>query len=267
MRQAADPGSGSDIIAPMPPSEASKHPVPTIETLAGYGEASAWALQLRDELQLWRVGSLRWDEMTTKILLFGAPGVGKTLFARALCNSLQIPLLATSVARWLERSHLGDVLRRIRRAFTEAEAHSPCILFVDEFDGIGRRVDMATREYADYWNSVVNCGLEMLDGAARTSGVIVVCATNDPGAIDQALLRSGRLERQDEIPLPDTDARLAILQHHLGDDVDAISGSAPQTTIGKDELHTVLRERLEMISDAPYRDLVAAAIRTEANAP
>jgi hypothetical protein len=259
VRRDTDPGSGSDIIKPEPPSETrAGPPAPRIETLAGYGEASTWALQIRDELPLWRAGKLGWEEMNTKILLSGPPGVGKTRFASALCNTLQIPLLATSVARWLEPSHLGDVLRRMRRAFAEAEAQAPCILFVDEFDSIGRRVDFA-KDYADYWNSLVNCGLEMLDGSTRSDGVIIVCATNDPSALDPALLRSGRLERQIEIPLPDAEARLAILQHYLGADVEGILVSAARTA-GKADLHRMLQEGMELMSERPYSDLVAAAI-------
>jgi hypothetical protein len=265
-RRNSDPGSGSDVIQPEGPSETRTGRLPpTIETLSGYGEAKDWAIQIRDELPLWRAGDLAWRDMSTKVLLSGPPGVGKTHFARALCNTLQVPLLATSVARWLEPSHLGDVLKRMKRSFAEAEAQKPCILFVDEFDGIGRRVDLS-RDYADYWNSVVNCGLELLDGVARTSGVIVICATNNPSVIDPALLRSGRIDRQIEIPLPDAEARLAILRHHLGKDIDTVTASVSKAVLVENDLRKVLEEGFAMMSDEPYAALVQAAIpaRTEA---
>jgi hypothetical protein len=261
-RRNADPGSGSDIIQPEAPVETGigRSP-PTIEALSCYGEAKDWAIQIRDELPLWRAGDLAWRDMSTKVLLSGQPGVGKTMFARALCNTLQVPLLATSVARWLEPSHLGDVLKRMKRSFAEAETQKPCILFVDEFDGIGRRVDLS-RDYADYWNSVVNCGLELLDGVARTSGVIVVCATNNPSVIDPALLRSGRIDRQIEIPLPDAEARLAILRHHLGKDIETVSASVSKAVLVENDLRQVLQEGFAMMSDEPYAALVQAAIPT-----
>jgi hypothetical protein len=265
-RRNADPGSGSDVIQPEGPSETSTgRPPPTIETLSGYGEAKDWALQIRDELPLWRAGDLAWKDMSTKVLLSGPPGIGKSMFARALCNTLQVPLLATSVARWLEPSHLGDVLKRMKHSFAEAEAQKPCILFIDEFDGIGRRIDLS-RDYADYWNSVVNCGLELLDGVVRTSGVIVVCATNNPSVIDPALLRSGRIDRQIEIPLPDAEARLAILRHHLGKDIDTVTASVSKAVLVENDLRKVLEEGFAMMSDEPYAALVQAAIpiRTEA---
>ncbi|WP_077547853.1 AAA family ATPase, partial [Pseudorhizobium flavum] len=198
-----------------------------VEKLAGYGEARQWALDLKEDLDLWREGQLNWPEMSTKLLLSGPPGTGKTTFARALCNTLQVPLVATSVATWLEPGYLGDVLKCITATFAAASGKAPCILFIDELDNIGSRGRNTGKHYDDYWTSLINRLLELLDGAAKTEGVIVVGATNLPGNIDPALLRSGRLEKHVVIPPPDTDAMVGILVHHLGDDLAAILKSAP----------------------------------------
>ncbi len=208
--------SGSQRIEPMENAVGSTAAL-KIETLHGYGAAHDWALDLRQDLRLWQDRTLPWAQMSTKLLLSGPPGTGKTTFARALCNSLQVPLFATSVSAWLEPSDLGDVIRRMRLAFEEAVEHAPSILFVDEIDGIGSRGDR--NAYSDYWNSVVNKLLELLDGAARSEGVIIVGATNNPAIIDAALRRSGRLETHIEIPLPDVEALVGILAHHIGPDI------------------------------------------------
>jgi hypothetical protein len=220
-----------DIVQPMKPNDqdtpnVGKDRLLLIEELAGYGEAQNWALDLKSDLALWRVGKLDWSEMSTKLLLSGPPGTGKTTFAKALCNSLQAPMLATSVAQWLEPGYLGDVLKLMTSAFETAGKHKPAILFIDEVDGIGRRGD-ASRPYSDYWDSVVNRALELLDGVGKSQGVIVVGATNHPDKIDPALRRSGRLERHAVIPLPDTDALAGILAYHLGADVNALIDSRP----------------------------------------
>lgn len=216
--------SSDDPVSP--PARQSRLPL-TVETLSGYGEARSWALDLRSDLELWRDGAIEWEEMSTRLLLSGPPGTGKTTFARALCNSLQLPMLATSVATWLQPSYLGDVLKRMSRAFEEAQRNAPSILFIDECDAIGSRQDNA-RDHADYWNTVIARLLELLDGAARTSGVIIVGATNRPEFIDRALTRSGRLEKHVVIPKPDVDALCGILAHHVGSDLASVLETAPQ---------------------------------------
>jgi SpoVK/Ycf46/Vps4 family AAA+-type ATPase len=228
-----------------------------IETFSGCDEARDWGLALAADLPLWQARKLPWEEMSTKLLLSGPPGTGKTLFARSLCNTLQIPMFTTSVATWLEPSHLGDVIKRIKQAFAEAVAHHPAILFIDEIDGIGRRTDF-TRDYADYWNALVNCLLELLDGAARTAGVIVIGATNHPATIDPALLRSGRLSPHMKISPPDVTARMGILRNHLGGDLVSIVATAPKPAVlaSEDEL----RSFLHTLPDAVLRDLAENGI-------
>ncbi len=217
-----------------------------VETLSGYGEARDWALDLKTDLQLWRDGGLAWSEMSTKLILSGPPGTGKTTYARALCNSLQVPLLVTSVASWLEPGYLGDVLKRMSKAFELARENAPVILFVDEIDNIGSRFGGRREQHDDYWRSLINRLLELLDGTSKTDGVIVVAATNLPERIDPALLRSGRLEKHVAIPLPDTEVLAGILAHHLGDDLAEVLATAPSSssrTIKAERQRQVLIER------------------------
>lgn len=224
-----DRPSGAEVIQPQRnPGTKALHSGSylAVETLSGYGRARDWALDLKADLEDYLADRLDWAEMSTRLLLSGPPGTGKTTFARALCNTLQVPLIVTSVATWLEGGHLNDVIRKMSKNFEEARELQPCILFIDEIDGIGKR-QPAEREYADYWNTVVNRALELLDGAAKSEGVIVVGATNRPMEIDEALRRSGRLETHIEIPRPDIPALADILRFHLGEDVELLNADQP----------------------------------------
>lgn len=247
-----DKPSGAEVIQPEPiPDECSgttKPPV-TVETLSGYGAAQRWALDLKIDLGNYCQGDLDWSEMSTKLLLSGPPGTGKTSFARALCNTLQVPLVVTSVSTWLQGGHLNDVIDKMARTFVEARAQAPSILFIDEIDGIGRRVD-PSRDYAEYWNAVVNKLLELLDGAIKSEGVIVIGATNRPEHIDEAIKRSGRLETHIAIPRPDIPALAGIIAHHLGKDIDVVMQSAEPSE----------RQRIDtIIGDAFVADTVAGS--------
>jgi cell division protease FtsH len=225
-KAAAAPAVKFDVTQPDVPEKGGEHQhALCVETLSGYGAAQTWSLDLKVDLALWREGQLDWADMSTRLLLSGPPGTGKTTFARALRNTLQVPMIATSVAHWLEPGYLGDVLKAMTSAFDAAAAHAPCILFLDEFDNIGSRGRAG--QNADYWDSLINRMLEILDGATKRTGIIVVGATNHPESIDPALLRSGRLEKHVIIAPPDTDALVGILAHHLGRDLASVLASRP----------------------------------------
>jgi hypothetical protein len=231
-----DKPSGAEVIHPEPMDEtvAPDRPSLTVETLSGYGKAKTWALDLKVDLADYRAGSLAWSDMSTKLLLYGPPGTGKTTFARALCNSLQVPLVVTSVSTWLQGGHLNDVIDKMAKTFAEARALAPSILFIDEIDGIGKR-QPAEQEYADYWNTMVNKALELLDGAVKSEGLVIVGATNRPEQIDDAIKRSGRLETHIEIPTPDVATLAEIFAYHLGDDVKALVSEAGSRSTGAEE--------------------------------
>lgn len=241
-RSRPDKPSGAEVIQPSPldPGEEtldhSRLPV-TVEALSGYGRAKDWALGLKADLADYLAGQLSWADMSTKLLLSGPPGTGKTTFARALCNTLQVPLVVTSVSTWLEGPYLNDVISRMAKTFEEAREQAPSILFIDEIDGIGKR-QSSDKEHADFWNALINKALELLDGAVKAEGVIVVGATNRPQQIDEALRRSGRLETHIEIARPDIEALAGILEHHLGDDVvrlaDAVGTGVTAAAINDD---------------------------------
>lgn len=235
---APEPGKGQPAKQSTKPSTGKDHLF--IERLAGYGDAQKWGLDLKTDLEAFGNREAAWSDLSSRLLLSGPPGTGKTTFAKALCNTLQVPLIATSVSRWLEVSNLGDVLAAMNATFEHATRTAPCILFIDEIDNIGNRGG-SDRPYDDYWSSLVNRVLELLDGASKTEGVIVIGATNRPDKIDPALLRSGRLEKHIVIPQPDTAALVKIIAHHLGSDLDSVLNSSE---MGRSAGRTSLAETL-----------------------
>ncbi|MDS7595396.1 AAA family ATPase [Agrobacterium tumefaciens] len=199
---------------------------PTLHELAGYGEARDWGISLAEDLKAWREGGLSWADVDCGILLSGPPGSGKTLYAAALARTCNVPLILGSAARWQARGHLGDMLKAMRRAFADAEAQSPAILLIDEFDSFTNRDDR-TGSSDNYHRQVINALLELLDGAQAHEGVVVIGATNYPGIIDPALLRAGRLELHFSIPLPNASSRQDIFRFYLrealrGETLDAV---------------------------------------------
>ncbi|WP_155413279.1 AAA family ATPase [Rhodopseudomonas palustris] len=190
---------------------------PTLEVLHGLGEAAAWGRELAKDLDEYRAGNLPWGDLDRGVLVSGPTGTGKTTFAQALARSCKVPIHIHSLARWQAAGHLNDLLKAMRRAFGDAMADAPSILFIDEIDSFGDRESLEGQN-EQYSREVINAFLECLDGVDGREGVVVVGATNLPDKIDKAILRPGRLGKRIKIPLPDLDARIGILRHHLRDD-------------------------------------------------
>ncbi len=161
----------------------------SVESLAGYGPARDWALDLKADLELWKQGGLGWSDMSTKIYSAGRLAPGKQPSQRHSATPFRCLCWQPRSRRCLEPGYLGDVLKAMTQAFETARENAPSILFIDEIDNIGRRSNGGGR-HDEYWNSIINRMLELLDGVAKTEGVIVVAATNFPERIDPALLRS-----------------------------------------------------------------------------
>lgn len=190
-----------------------------LQDLAGYGDAKIWGLELAQDLELWRAGRLSWAEVDHRaVVLAGPPGTGKTSFATVLARSLRVPLIATSVAEWNSGDHLSGTLKCMKTVFDEASAKVPCVLFIDELDGISSRAALDGR-YSEYWTQIVNLMLELTTEALGTEGMVIVGATNHPHRIDPALTRSGRLDQIIHIPLPNAEAIVAILKRYAGSKV------------------------------------------------
>jgi DNA polymerase III delta prime subunit len=193
---------------------------PRLADLHGMGAAVAWGADLARDLDAYRGGRIRWADVDRGALIAGPPGCGKTTYVRALAAECRVPLVVGSLAAWQasDDAHLGHMLRAMRATFDKARAVAPCILFIDEADGLGDRVTFAARN-REYATMVMNAALELLDGVASREGVVVLAATNRPEALDPALRRPGRLDRTIEIGLPDAAALEGILRFHLRSDL------------------------------------------------
>ncbi|MFT6371936.1 MAG: cell division protease FtsH [Gammaproteobacteria bacterium] len=177
---------------------------------------------LRDPSKFQKLGG----RIPRGILMVGSPGTGKTLLAKAIAGEAKVPFFTISGSDFVEM-FVGVGASRVRDMFEQAKKHSPCIIFIDEIDAVGRHRGAGVGGGHDEREQTLNQLLVEMDGFEGNEGVIVIAATNRPDVLDPALLRPGRFDRQVVVPLPDVRGRAQILKVHMrkvpaADNVDAM---------------------------------------------
>jgi cell division protease FtsH len=184
--------------------------------VAGVNEAKAELAEtiefLGDPVRFGRLGG----RAPRGILLSGAPGTGKTMLARAAANEAGVPFLAVSGSSFQEK-FVGVGAARVRRLFAEGRKLSPCVIFIDEIDALGRKRGRGSDSASAEQDQTLNQLLVEMDGFDRTSGLVVIGSTNRPDILDSALTRPGRFDREITVNLADARGRREILQVHARD--------------------------------------------------
>ncbi|NNL10500.1 MAG: ATP-dependent zinc metalloprotease FtsH, partial [Pseudomonadales bacterium] len=197
----------------------------TFADVAGCDEAKEEVKELvdflRDPSKFQKLGG----RIPRGVLMVGQPGTGKTLLAKAIAGEAKVPFFSISGSDFVEM-FVGVGASRVRDMFEQAKKQSPCIIFIDEIDAVGRHRGAGLGGGHDEREQTLNQLLVEMDGFDGNDGVIVIAATNRPDVLDPALLRPGRFDRQVVVGLPDLRGREQILKVHMrkvpiGDDVDA----------------------------------------------
>lgn len=186
----------------------------TFKDVAGVDEAKSEVQEvvefLKDPEKFQRLGG----KIPKGILLVGSPGTGKTLLAKAIAGEAEVPFFSISGSDFVEM-FVGVGASRVRDMFEQARKHSPCIVFIDEIDAVGRHRGAGLGGGNDEREQTLNQLLVEMDGFSTQETIILIAATNRPDVLDPALLRPGRFDRQVVVPLPDVQGREQILNVHL----------------------------------------------------
>ncbi len=196
----------------------------TFEDVAGADEVKEELQEVVEFLKQPKKFSELGAKIPKGVLLFGPPGTGKTLLARAVAGEAGVPFFSISGSDFVEM-FVGVGASRVRDLFEQAKKNSPCIVFIDEIDAVGRQRGAGLGGGHDEREQTLNQLLVEMDGFSANEGIIIIAATNRPDILDPALLRPGRFDRQIVVDSPDVKGRKEILDVHakgkpLSEDVD-----------------------------------------------
>ncbi len=186
----------------------------TFEDVAGIDEAREELQEIVEFLKDPQRFSKLGGQIPKGALLVGSPGTGKTLLARAIAGEAGVPFFTISGSDFVEM-FVGVGASRVRDMFEQAKKNSPCIVFIDEIDAVGRSRGHGLGNSNDEREQTLNQLLVEMDGFEANEGIIVIAATNRPDVLDPALLRPGRFDRQVVVPVPDIEGREKILGVHM----------------------------------------------------
>ena len=191
-----------------------EHPTVTFDDVAGVEESKQELAEvvefLKEPQKFIQLGA----RIPKGVLLVGPPGTGKTLLAKAVSGEAGVPFFSISGSEFVEM-FVGVGASRVRDLFDQAKRHSPCIVFVDEIDAVGRQRGAGLGGSHDEREQTLNQMLVEMDGFDTDTNVIIIAATNRPDILDPALLRPGRFDRRVTLDRPDVKGREAILKVHV----------------------------------------------------
>ncbi len=205
----------------------------TFKDVAGCDEAKEEVKELVDYLKKPHKFQKLGGKIPKGILMIGPPGTGKTLLAKAIAGEAQVPFYSISGSDFVEM-FVGVGASRVRNMFNQAKKNSPCIIFIDEIDAVGRKRGINLNSGNDEREQTLNQMLVEMDGFDSNKGIIIIAATNRPDVLDPALMRPGRFDRRVIVDLPNIKGRKQIIKIHtknipLNKDVDfnVLSKSTP----------------------------------------
>ena len=246
----------------------------TFEDIAGMTDLKNEMIKIVDVLKDPKKYKEIGIRQTKGIILEGNPGNGKTMFAKALANEAKVNFIATKGADF-QSAMMSMGSRKIKTLFKKARKHKPCIIFIDEFDGIGEKRNYAGTGVDKENNRIITAMLNEMDGFESGDGILVIAATNSYASLDPALIRPGRFDLKFNIPNPDTETRLKLIEMYaakkklsdeidknkLADAFDNLSCSAIETILNEASMIAITESRPNILID----DISIAGRKTNCN--